>query len=249
VRALRELTWVELKPFAREPLAVVFVLVLPMVILFVLNGVFGESPPDPGVWEGVPALSYYPSAYVALVAATVGVMSLPVHLAGYREQGVLRRFRTSMSPATLVGAHTLVAAATAGLGATLLVVSAVVGYEAPLPADWPMLLAAFLLVTLAFSALGTLLGLLLPTARTAQGLGILAFFVFMMLGGAGPPREVLPGTLRALGNALPVTPAGSLLRGPWLGRDLDLGAAGVMAGMWLLCSLLAMVLLRRDSAR
>jgi len=45
----------------------------------------------------------------------------------------------------------------------------------------------FVLVSVAFAALGALLGVVLPTARSAQGLGVLLFFVFMMLGGAGPP--------------------------------------------------------------
>jgi ABC-2 type transport system permease protein len=46
--ALTELTWLEIKLFLREPLTAVFVLVLPLVVLYVLNGVFG-SRPDPSV--------------------------------------------------------------------------------------------------------------------------------------------------------------------------------------------------------
>jgi hypothetical protein len=69
VSALRELTWVELKLFLREPLTVVFVLVLPLVVLYVLNGVFG-SQPDPSVWEGHSPIDFYTSAYVGLVVAT-----------------------------------------------------------------------------------------------------------------------------------------------------------------------------------
>jgi len=59
MRALGEMTWVELKLFAREPLTVVFVLVLPVVVLYVLNGVFGSQPPDPTVWEGLGAVDFY----------------------------------------------------------------------------------------------------------------------------------------------------------------------------------------------
>jgi len=47
-----------LKLFAREPLTVLFVLVLPIVVLYVLNGVFGSAPPDPKVWEGLDAVSF-----------------------------------------------------------------------------------------------------------------------------------------------------------------------------------------------
>jgi len=143
------MTWVELKLFAREPLTVLFVLVLPVVVLYVLNGVFGSQPADPTVWEGLGAVDFYTSSYAALVAGTVGVLSMPLHLAGYREQGVLRRFRTSaISPVTLVGAHVVVATLTAAVGAVLLSTVAIFGYDATPPRDWPGLIAAFLLVAL-----------------------------------------------------------------------------------------------------
>lgn len=249
MRALGEMTWVELKLFAREPLTVLFVMVLPVVVLYVLNGVFGSQPPDPTVWEGIGAVDFYTASYVALVAGTVGVLSIPVHLAGYREQGVLRRFSASaISPVTLVGAHVVVATLTAAAGAVLLSTVAVLGYDATPPRDWPGLIAAFLLVAVAFGALGALLGFVLPTARAAQGLGVLLFFVFMMLGGAGPPREVLPTAMARIGDAIPVTYAGDLLRGPWLGREWDLTAAAVMLGVLLASAMLTMWRLRSEES-
>jgi ABC-2 type transport system permease protein len=231
VRTLRELTWLEFKLFAREPLTVVFVLVLPVVILYVLNGVFG-SQPDPGVWEGHSPVDFYTAAYVALVVATIGVLSLPVHLAGYRERGVLRRFRASaLRPWTLVGAHVLVAFVTGVMGSVLLTAVSALGYDATLPRDWLGVVGAFLLVSLAFAALGALLGLLLPTARAAQGAGVLLFFVFLMLGGAGPPREVLPSAMMRVSDLTPLTYAARLLRAPWLGGSWDVTAAAVMTGL------------------
>jgi ABC-2 type transport system permease protein len=231
MNALRELTWLELKLFLREPLTVVFVLVLPLVILYVLNGVFG-SQPDPSVWEGYRPVDFYTSAYVALVLATIGVLSLPAHLAGYREHGVLRRFRASaLRPWTLVGSHLVVAVVTGAVGALLLTVVSVLGYDASLPRDGLGVVAAFLLVSLSFAMLGALLGLVLPTARAAQGLGVLLFFVFLMLGGAGPPREVLPSAMLRLSDLTPLTYAARLLRAPWLGASWDLTATAVMAGL------------------
>jgi ABC-2 type transport system permease protein len=231
MRVFSAMTRVELKLFLREPLTVMFVLVLPLVVLYVLNGVFGSSP-DPTVWEGLPPIDFYTSAYVALVAATAGVLSLPVHLAGYREQGVLRRFRASaVSPSALIGAHVAVTTAVATAGGLVLSAVSVVGYDAELPRSWPGVLAAFALVAASFASLGALLGLLLPTARAAQGLGVLLFFVFMMLGGAGPPREVLPPALDAVAAGIPVTHAAALLRDPWVNSGWDLGATGFVAGL------------------
>jgi ABC-2 type transport system permease protein len=221
VKALRAMTWVELKLFVREPLTVMFVLVLPLVVLYVLNGVFG-SQPDPTVWQGLSPIDFYTSAYVALVAATAGVLSLPVHLAGYREQGILRRFRASaVRPTALVGAHLAVTVLIATAGAVLLTVVSVVAYDAALPDDWGGVITAYLVTAVSFAGLGALLGFLIPTARAAQGLGVLLFFVFMMLGGAGPPKEVLPTALSRIADGIPVTHAGDLVRGPRMGEGWD----------------------------
>jgi ABC-2 type transport system permease protein len=234
VRALREITWIELKLFGREPITVVFVLVLPLLVLYVLNGVFGNEQ-TPSVYEGFGPVDFYTPAYVALVVATVGVLSVPVHLAGYRERGVLRRFQASALPAaTLLAAHVIIAVLTGAVGAVLLTALSTLGYDGALPRDWLGVAAGFLLITVAFAALGTFIGLVLPTARAAQGLGVLLFFVFLMLGGAGPPREVLPSAMSTVSDAVPLTYAGAVLRGPWLDGGWDVQAAAVMCGMLVL---------------
>ena len=246
--AYGSMTRVELRLFLREPLSVVFVLVLPVVLLYVLNGVFGSTP-DPTVWEGQAPVDFYTSAYVALVAATAGVLSLPVHLAGYREKGVLRRFRASaVSPAALVGAHITVTALMATAGAVLLVTVSVLGYDTTLPRSWVGVVAAYLVVSTSFATLGVLLGLLLPTARAAQGLGVLLFFVFMMLGGAGPPREVLPTALDNVAGTIPVTYGAELVRRPWLDSEWDLGATVFLLLLALVSLILVTWRLRRDDA-
>ncbi len=249
MRAFRAMTWVELKLFVREPLTVVFVLVLPVVVLYVLNGVFGQTP-DPSVWEGLPPSDFYTSSYVALVAATAGVLSLPVHLAEYREQGVLRRFRASaVRPVVLVAAHVAVTVLVATAGAVLVVGVSALAYDAAVPDRWWEVVPGFLLVAVAFGLLGGLLGLVVPTARAAQGIGVLLFFVFMMLGGAGPPREVLPTALGRLSDAMPVTYAARLLREPWLGRHDDVASGFVVLGMLLGCAALLAWRLRAEFRR
>jgi hypothetical protein len=41
---LFRLTWVELKLFSREPLAVLFAFALPLIVLAVLTGLYGDYP-------------------------------------------------------------------------------------------------------------------------------------------------------------------------------------------------------------
>jgi hypothetical protein len=96
MRVLAVSTWIEVKLFLREPLTVVFTLALPLLFLFVLGGIFGNTP-DPAVFRGAGPLDFYVPGYLALVWAAVGLLAFPVQIARYREDGVLRRFRASGS--------------------------------------------------------------------------------------------------------------------------------------------------------
>jgi ABC-2 type transport system permease protein len=231
-RAIREVAWVEAKLFWRDPFTVVFVLLLPLATLYLLNGVFASGTRDPTVWEGFGAVDFYTSSYVGLVTATVGVVSLPAHLTSYRERGVMRRFQASPLPmAALLGAQCVVATLTGTLSAVVTVAAARLAYDAQMPVSWPGVLAAYVVVAVAFAVLGVLLGLLLPSSRAAQGVGILLFFTFMMLGGAGPPREVMPTSLGMVSDVVPLTYAAQLLRAPWLRGGWDTTPTVVMAGI------------------
>jgi hypothetical protein len=47
------------------------------------------------------AIAGYVAAYIGVVVTAIGLVMLPVHLASYRERGVLRRFDVSRYPAGL----------------------------------------------------------------------------------------------------------------------------------------------------
>ncbi len=244
MRALAGVTWVELKLFRREPLTVVVTLVLPLVLLFVLGGVFGNTP-DPEVYRGVGAMNYYVPAYIALVIASLGVVSLPTHLASYRERGVIRRFRASSVPIEAVlGAQAGVTLAVATLGSLLLIAVAAPVYDISFPASIPLVILAFLFGVLAFSVIGLLLGIAFPTARSAQGAGIMLWFVLMILGGAGPPPEVLPSAMRVVGDVTPIRHVILLIQDAWLGFGWNWTEMGIVLAFAAGATLLVVLLLR-----
>jgi ABC-2 type transport system permease protein len=216
---LAKMTWLELKLFLREPLTVLFALVLPLMVLFVMGGVFGNEA-ETGFYRGVGAMNYYVPAYIALVAASVGLISLPTQLASNRERGVLKRYRASSMPSwAVVGGQVAVTFLISIVSALTLVVVAIPVYDVTGP-DAPLLVVAgFALVALAFSAIGVLLGALLPSSRAAQALGVMLWFVMLMVGGAGPPPEVLTGAMGAVGDLTPLRHAIRALQDGWLGLD------------------------------
>lgn len=224
MKTIVKLSWVELKLFFREPITLVFTMALPLMILYVMGGVFGNTPEE-GFYRGAGAMDYYIGAYIGLVISSIGVIALPVHLTAYRERGVLRRFRaSSISIWGLLGSQVTVSYFLCILGGILMILAAVFGYDIKAAADIPQVILAFIIATLCFSAIGFLLGSVFPTTRAAQGIGIILFFLMLMIGGAGPPPEVLPDVLRSIGEVLPVHFVILLIQDPWLGFGWNTGA-------------------------
>jgi ABC-2 type transport system permease protein len=219
---LGTMTALELRLFLREPLTVVFTLALPLVMLFVLGGVFGNTPDadaDTGqvVFRGVGPTDYYVPAYIGLVLGSLGLVSLPAHLAAYRERGVLRRFYASSVPLWAVFGAQLAVTLLVGLVSGLLLAAvSYLAYRISAPAWLGGVALAYLLGGVAATSLGILLGSVMPTARAAQGVGVLVWWVTLILGGAGPPPEVLPDYLQTAAGLLPLRHVILLLQDPWL---------------------------------
>jgi ABC-2 type transport system permease protein len=236
MHTLLRLSWVEIKLFVREPITVIFTLALPVIFLFVMGGVFGNEAEtgDSGmvVFRGVGPLDYYIPAYFALVMMAIGTVALPVHLAGYRERGILRRLRaSSISIWSVLGSQIIVSFIIAVIGSLLILVIGLLVYSPNLPQSPGLMIPAFLLGLLCFTALGFFLGAVLPSTRSAQGLGLILFFVMMILGGAGPPPEVLTGTMDIVGKITPLRHVIIMLQDPSLGFGWNQNASLIVAGV------------------
>lgn len=234
--SLVKTTWVEAKLFLREPVTVLFTFALPLMILYVLGGVFGNetnsgADGDIVVYGGYGATDWYTPAYVGLAIAGVAMIGVPAHLAEYRERGVLRRLRASSVPRSLfLTSQLIVAFLISMIGSGLLLALAFPTTEVTAPESALLFLAAFVVGAICFSAFGILLGTLLPTARAAQSAGLLLWFLFMFVSGAGPPPEVLPDGLNTIGAYAPLTPVIKMLQEPWLSGEWAVGySAAVLA--------------------
>ena len=236
MRTLLKLSWVEIKLFVREPITVIFTLALPVIFLFVMGGVFGNEA-DTGdngmvVFRGVGPLDYYIPAYFALVMMAIGTVALPVHLAGYRERGILRRLRaSSISIWSVLGSQLIVSFIIAVIGSLLILVMGLLVYSSNLPQSPGLIIPAFLLGLLCFAALGFFLGAVLPSTRSAQGLGLILFFVMMILGGAGPPPEALTGAMDIVGKITPLRHVIIMLQDPSLGFGWNQNASLIIVGV------------------
>jgi ABC-2 type transport system permease protein len=213
----------ELKLMARDPLTLTFVFIFPVLTMLIIGGSFGTKPDV--AFHFVNPSHWYVASYVTVVIGAMGLVMLPVHLASYRERGVLRRFlvggfpRWSFALAQVATSFVAVAVSCA----ILLAVAAPV-YGIPSPHQWARVVAALVVGTLAFTSIGVLLGTLLPSARAAQAVGLLLFFPSFLLGAGGPPPHVMGSGLRTIAGYLPLTWVTNAVRAPWLGLGSATGS-------------------------
>jgi len=222
----------------RDPLVLTFVFVFPIVTMLIIGGAFGTTPD--AAFEGQNPAHWYVASYFTVVIAATGLVMLPVHLASYRERGVLRRFaaagfpRWSFAVAELVLGLVTIAVA----GVVLLAVAAPV-YGVPKVHDLGRVALGLLFGSIAFISLGVLLGTLLPSARAAQAVGLMLFFPSFLLGAGGPPPHVMGSVLRHVGDALPLTWVTTAIRQPWLGIGTPTGTLMEVVGLAVVATTIA----------
>jgi ABC-2 type transport system permease protein len=238
-----KLAWTEIKLGLREPSVGVFAIAFPLILLYLLLNSFGTLP-DPD-FEGVNSTDYYVPAYAAGSVAAAGLIALPVHLAAYRERGVLRRLRASgIAPRSVLVAQTLVTSLIVTAGAAIMIAIGSASFELSAPSSWTVVVAGFALATMTFCAVGVALAALLPTARAAQVVGLLLFFSMFFISGGGPPEGLLPDGVRFVAHGFPLFYAVEVLQDGWWTGTWDLAAIVAQASVLTVATAVALRRLR-----
>jgi len=240
MRGFLRLASTDIRLFVREPIAVFFTIAF-APLLVVLNGlIFGNEPvPLSG---GLGAMDVAMPAYAAMVLCIVGFMSIPVSICGYRESGVLRRFRsTPLRPATFIAADVVSNLLMAFLGIVVLVAAGWVLYRTSFEGNVIVVGIAITLCALSMFSIGYLIAAVAPTPRIANVVGLLILYPMMFLSGIFIPPEVMPETVERISQFLPLKYAVDLLRGLWFGDPWSdyLLATAVLLGVFVVCTALS----------
>jgi ABC-2 type transport system permease protein len=236
--AVGRLVRAELRLMMRDPLVLTFVLAFPIVTMLIIGGAFGTQPDR--AFDFVNPAHWYVASYLTVVIAAMGLVMLPVHLASYRERGVLRRFAAAGFPRwSFPISQLIVGLATTTVSCALLLAVAAPVYGIPPLHAWWRVAAALALGSIAFVSLGVVLGSVLPSARSAQAVGLLIFFPSFLLGAGGPPPHVMGSVVRQVAGPLPLTLLTNAVREPWLGLGSATGSLAAVAALAVAATFLA----------
>jgi ABC-2 type transport system permease protein len=230
-RAFSLLVATEAKLAWRLPTGLIFGLALPVLLLVIFGAIPALSRPKQQ-FGGISFFSLYAPTLILLVLLVLSLLSLPMQLAGYREQGVLRRmWTTPVAPAFLLAAQLALnlALAAAGIGLVLGVGAGAFGLVLPADAAWFAL--AVVLSAGALFALGLCVAAVAGTTQVATGIGLALFYPLAFFAGVYFPLTVIGSNLvNQISEALPSGAAFDALHASFLGHSPGGEALGVLAG-------------------
>jgi ABC-2 type transport system permease protein len=179
--------------------------VLVPTLLLVLFGSIRSTNKHLKVLGGLTYFDVYVPVFLALVIAAIGLISLPVPLASYREQGILRRLSTTPAPpAWVLAAQLLINLRFAAMELVLLLVVATAGFGLAVPKSPAGLVLALAETIAALFSIGLWISAIARTERTAGGLAVACFFPMMYFAGLFYPRAETAKALVNIGNFTPL---------------------------------------------
>jgi ABC-type multidrug transport system permease subunit len=203
MKGLSHHLWLMLKLNMRQPQALIFGYMVPLLFLIAFGSVFGAT-----AKEMERALSK------VLVIAMLGsaCFGLPIHIVSEREKGIWRRYWVTPTGGWSVMITTILARLILMFSSALWIIAvAMIAYDLPEP-QYPMsLLIAYGFGSLAFIGLGLAISTLANSVSAVQAMGQCIFLPMLMIGGVAVPLRLLPDWAFTVSGYMPGRPAVKLI--------------------------------------
>jgi ABC-2 type transport system permease protein len=232
VKGYLKLSITELKLFLRQPLAIFFTVLFPLLLLGIFGVIYGNEQTD--FFGGHGYIDTMAPAFIGLIAAMTGFTSIPGVVASYREKGVLRRLKASpVSSRTVLFSWITVYIFTTLVAVAVMITFSTLVFGLRFHGNALQVALFSILSMISVFSLGFVIASLSPTVRTAEAVGMGIYFPMILLSGTTLPIQMMPDTLKKMIAFLPLTHVVQLLQGSWFGSPWQDNALnlGVICGM------------------
>jgi ABC-2 type transport system permease protein len=218
MRGFAKLLLTDIKLYIREPISTFFTLVFAPMLVIIFGAIYGNAPS--ALFGGRGSMDVSIPAYIGLIVAGVGILSMPINISAQRESGVLRRFQASpLKPLAYMLADLVSNLVVTILGIIILLIVGKLMYDVHFAGSVFAVMLAVLLGCLAMFAIGYLIASLAPNARAGQVIGMVLLYPMMFISGAGMPLEIMPETIRNIARFMPLYYVVNLTKGLWFGES------------------------------
>ena len=225
-----KLTYMELKLQLREPMALFFTLAFPVMVMVLFGSIFGNESEE--FLDGYGRVDLSVPGYIGMIVGTIGMLSIPTTLANNRDLGILRRLRaTPLGSSPLLWSQVAAQVVMTAAGILLLIVAGLAIFDLRIPDGNLAIVPAILLSAFSFFAVGFVLAGIMPSARTAQAVGMAIFYPMLFLSGAAMPRYIMPDFVQQLAGFLPLTHVVILVEDLWLKGTWNLTSLAIVTAV------------------
>jgi len=188
----------------RVPVGLLMGVAVPLLALVIMGVIPGANKPVKSL-GGLTVFSTYFPVFIALALGIIALLSLPGHLADYRQQGILRRLSTTpVPPSWMLAAQVVINLALAVVALGVLVVAGLAGFGLGAPGQPGGFALALVLSIAAMFAVGLWIAAIARSTNAAVLLGLLMFYPMQFFAGLFFPRQEMPAVLQDIGNWTPL---------------------------------------------
>ena len=196
----------------RTPVAAFFTLAFPLM-MFVLLASLIDGQVDVGGVQ-VPLAQFYAVGIGSFAAATATYTNLCIGLAIQRDEGFLKRIRSTPTPSWAYLTGTVISSVLlAFMAFVLMIFVGVLGFGVSLPtaAQFPVGLVVFFFGTTTFAAMGLGMCSVAPSGSAAPALANATILPMAFVSDVFLPMDAAPAWLRIIGDITPLKPFVSML--------------------------------------
>jgi ABC-2 type transport system permease protein len=193
----------DLLTVARNRQARFFTVLLPLTVLIILVGMFGDGRVG---GEHVKASTYYVPGVAALAVFAASFSNLVITITSQRELGVLERRRATPAPAGVVIAGRAITSLVISLAVTTIVIAiGAIVYGTPVaPGAVAGLALSISVGSLALACLGYAVATVIGSADSAQPVTLAITLPLAFISGVYIPSPQVPTALRHVAQAFPL---------------------------------------------
>jgi ABC-2 type transport system permease protein len=184
----------------REPAALFFSVVMPVLFFAIFASLYGTAPTP----SGLPMVASMLAGFGTFGVVTVMLLNPAISVATERETGWLRVKKVSAAPVGVTIAGKVLAALPYALAVLAALTAVALGVAGPVlgVGTWLRLVAVLLLGALPFACLGLAVGFQASASTTTAVLNAV-LFPMVIASGLWLPLDVLPGWVSAVAQFLP----------------------------------------------
>lgn len=246
VKALIKSVKMETLLYFREFFGPFFSVVFPIMMLILFGSIYGN---EPDAWfDGRGSMDVSVPAYLGMVIAVGGLMTLPLGLIEYQSGKIYKRFdATPIGKENIVLVQILVCLVACIISSIILVAAGKILYDIHIDGQWFVIIPLFLISLASIFSIGFLITALFKNTKVAQAASWILYFLMLFTSGATLPAELFPEGLKTFTDFLPLTHVVEVLQCSFYGDPLDtVGISiAVILVVTLVCTTAGVVLYKR----